>query len=179
VAVRAKGVLSQGVLNPSGFGEFELTPLQAGVLERDSGTITSVWRRVVVREGQRLETYDAVTTLKGSRRSLVFRERVEWVDAGDGYHPGPRHLEGRARNRPVRPCHRRRAERQRVTRSRADERSSMYPQVTQFETRALALHDELRLLRERHSSAPRRERSPEAWRKLFTFAQQRRASARS
>jgi len=66
--------LNQGALNPSAFGEFVFTPLQAGVLERDSGTMTSVWRRVVVRNGHRLETYDAVSTVKGRRGSLVFRE---------------------------------------------------------------------------------------------------------
>jgi len=79
--------LNQGALNPSAFGEFVFTPLQAGVLERASGTTASVWRRVVVRNGHRLETYDAVSTLRGRRGSLVFRERVEWLDAGDGYHP--------------------------------------------------------------------------------------------
>jgi hypothetical protein len=72
-------VLNQGALKPSAFGEFVFTPLQAGVLERDSGTMTSVWRRVVVRNRHRL------------------RERVEWLDAGDGYHPGRaiRQLAGR------------------------------------------------------------------------------------
>ena len=89
VAVTAKGVLNQGTLNPAGFGEFVLTPLQAGDLERDSGTMTSVWRRVAVREGQRLEVYDARSTWKGERGSLVFLERVEWIDTGGGYHPGP------------------------------------------------------------------------------------------
>jgi hypothetical protein len=90
-------VLNQGALTPSAFGEFVFTPLQAGVLERDSGTMTSVWRRVVFRNGHRLETYDAVSTLKGRRGSLVLRERVEWLDAGDGYHPGRaiRQLAGR------------------------------------------------------------------------------------
>jgi hypothetical protein len=89
VAVAANGVLNQGTLNPAGFGEFVLTPLQAGALERDSGTMTSVWRRVVVREGQRLKTYDALSTWKGERGSLVFRERVEWIETGGSYHAGP------------------------------------------------------------------------------------------
>lgn len=88
VTVAAKGVLNQGTLNPAAFGEFVLTPLQAGALERDSGTMTSVWRRVVVLEGQRLKIYDALSTWKGERGSLVFLERVEWVDTGGGYHPG-------------------------------------------------------------------------------------------
>lgn len=88
VALSAKGVLNQGASSPSGFGAFALTPLQAGALDPDSGTMTSLWRRVVVREGQRLVSYDAVSDSKGKRGSLVVRERVRWLDAGDGSHPG-------------------------------------------------------------------------------------------
>jgi hypothetical protein len=89
VAVAAKGVLNQGMLNPAGFGEFVLTPLEAGELEPDSGTVTSVWRRVVVREGHGLETYDAVSTLLGRRGSVVLLERVDWGDTRGGSHSGP------------------------------------------------------------------------------------------
>jgi hypothetical protein len=34
-----QGALNQGALNPSALGEFVFTPMQAGVLERDSDTI--------------------------------------------------------------------------------------------------------------------------------------------
>jgi hypothetical protein len=78
--------------------------------------MTSVWRRAVVRNGHRLETYDAVSTLKGRRGSLVFRERVEWLDAGDGYHPAAPSASSQDAGR-VPSCG-----------------SQMYPQVTQFET---------------------------------------------
>jgi hypothetical protein len=67
VVIRAKGVLNQGALTPSGFGEFVLTPREVGALVRDSGTVTTVWRPVRVRSGHRLVGHDAVSTLKGER----------------------------------------------------------------------------------------------------------------
>jgi hypothetical protein len=67
-----------------------LTPLQAGPLKRDSGTLTASLspERVVMRQGQRVETYDGLATLKGKRGSLVIRYRAEYVEAGNGYHVG-------------------------------------------------------------------------------------------
>jgi hypothetical protein len=88
VAIRAKGVLNQGALTPSGFGEFVLTPLEAGALVRDSGTVTTVWQPVRVRSGHRLVGHDAVSTLKGKRGSIFIGLRVEWVDTGGGSHLG-------------------------------------------------------------------------------------------
>jgi hypothetical protein len=69
---------------------FVLTPLQAGALKRDSGTQTagSSSGRSVMREGQRVEIYDSVGTLKGKLGSLVIRYRTEYVDGGNGYHVG-------------------------------------------------------------------------------------------
>jgi hypothetical protein len=66
---------------------FVLTPLQAGSLKRDSGTMTAglAVGRDVMREGQRVSIYDDVVTLKGKRGSLVIRYRSEYVDAGNGY----------------------------------------------------------------------------------------------
>ena len=71
-----------------------LTPLQAGPLKRDSGTISSNWLsilgRKVMRDGQEVTIYDgAVTTLTGKRGTLTIRDRNEWVDLerdgnGDG-----------------------------------------------------------------------------------------------
>jgi hypothetical protein len=69
---------------------FVLTPLQAGALKRDSGTQTagSSSARTAIRQGQRVEIYDSVGTLKGKRGSLVIRLRTEYVDGGNGYHLG-------------------------------------------------------------------------------------------
>jgi hypothetical protein len=82
-------ITSKGVANPTSFGKFVLTPLQAGALKPDSGTETAVWNeRVVMREGQRVEIVDWTTTLKGKRGSFVIRARIEHVEAGNGYHVG-------------------------------------------------------------------------------------------
>lgn len=66
---------------------FVLTPLQAGTLKRDSGTISGNWRnapgREVVRKGQTVGIYTNTWTLTGKRGKLVFRERIEWVDVGN------------------------------------------------------------------------------------------------
>jgi hypothetical protein len=67
---------------------FVLTPLQAGALKRDSGTLTagSPPGRDVMREGQSVTIYDGVGTFKGKLGSLVIRNRSEWFEAGNGYH---------------------------------------------------------------------------------------------
>jgi hypothetical protein len=69
---------------------FVLTPLQAGAVKVDSGTQTggSSSGRTVMREGQRVEIYVGVGTLKGKLGSLVIRLRTEYVDGGNGYHVG-------------------------------------------------------------------------------------------
>ena len=69
---------------------FVLTPLQAGPLKRDSGTMTSALpaERVVMRSGQRVSIYEGVVTLKGKRGTLVVRYRNEYVEGGNGYHVG-------------------------------------------------------------------------------------------
>jgi hypothetical protein len=66
---------------------FVLTPLQAGALKRDSGTMTAGLPagHDVMREGQKVSIYDDVVTLKGKRGSLVIRYRSEYADAGNGY----------------------------------------------------------------------------------------------
>jgi hypothetical protein len=65
-------------------GTFVLTPLQAGPLKGDSGTISSNWTtipaRKVMRDGQVVTIFDgAVTTLTGKRGTLTIRDRSEWV----------------------------------------------------------------------------------------------------
>ena len=77
---------------------FVLTPLQAGPLKRDSGTIShnflSVPGRDVMRDGQKVTIYDGgVATLTGKRGTLTIRDRNEWVDFardgnGDGENDG-------------------------------------------------------------------------------------------
>jgi hypothetical protein len=66
---------------------FVLTPLQAGSLKRDSGTIShdflSIPGRDVMRDGQKVTIYDGgVATLTGKRGTLTIRDRNEWVGLG-------------------------------------------------------------------------------------------------
>ena len=68
---------------------FVLTPLEFGLLKRDSGTISSNWLsipgRKVMRDGQEVTIYNgAVTTLTGKRGTLTIRDRNEWVDGRVG-----------------------------------------------------------------------------------------------
>jgi hypothetical protein len=77
-------------------GQFVFTALQAGALERDSGTTclarsikpcvapSYIWPadRVVMRDGQRVEVYHGFWTFSGKLGSLTIRERSEWVNAG-------------------------------------------------------------------------------------------------
>ncbi len=82
-------ITSNGVLNPTAFGKFVFTPLQAGALKRDTGTETSYWsERFVMREGQRVTIQNYVTTREGKLGSFVVRSRMEYVDAGNGYLAG-------------------------------------------------------------------------------------------
>ena len=66
---------------------FVLTPLRAGALKGDSGTISSNWLSIpgrdVMRDGQKATIYNgAETTLTGKRGTLTIRDRNEWVDLG-------------------------------------------------------------------------------------------------
>lgn len=84
-------IVSYGAAANPNAARFLLTPLQAGALRRDSGTGNAVLsnERVVMREGQRVAIYDSVVeTFKGKRGTLVIRSRIEWVEAGSGYHVG-------------------------------------------------------------------------------------------
>jgi hypothetical protein len=67
---------------------FVLTPLQAGPLKRDSGTISHNWLNIlgrdVLRDGQKVTIYEgAVTTLTGKRGTLAIRDRNERVEVGN------------------------------------------------------------------------------------------------
>jgi hypothetical protein len=66
---------------------FVLTPLRAGPLKGDSGTISSNWLSIpgrdVMHDGQKATIYNgAETTLTGKRGTLTIRDRNEWVDLG-------------------------------------------------------------------------------------------------
>ena len=66
---------------------FVLTPLRAGPLKTDSGTISHNWLSIpgrdVMRDGQKVTIYDGdVATLTGKRGTLTIRNRNEWVDFG-------------------------------------------------------------------------------------------------
>src|SRR5687768_2896955 len=89
MSMQRVAIVSKGVQNASGAGEFALRPLEDGALDRDSGTVSAAWsERVVTREGQRVAIDTGVETLKGERGSLRTRFRIEWVRAGNGYFVG-------------------------------------------------------------------------------------------
>jgi hypothetical protein len=82
-------IVTQGVQNDPGSPTFELIPLEAGALDRDSGTETSTFsRRVLMRRGQTIEVVDGAETLQGDRGTLELGFRIEWVGAGNGYRVG-------------------------------------------------------------------------------------------
>ena len=63
---------------------FVFTPLRAGPLKSDSGTIShtllSIPGRDVMRDGQKVTIFDGgVATLTGKRGTLTIRDRNEWV----------------------------------------------------------------------------------------------------
>ena len=79
-------ITAGGAWNSTSFGKFVLTPLRAGALKPDSGTETATWTtRDVTRDGQKVVISISVTTLEGKRGTLVIRQRVEGVGAGNGY----------------------------------------------------------------------------------------------
>lgn len=94
VAARQRvGITTKGVANSSRPAQFVLDPLQVGSLKHDSGITRVVGslppERVVRREGQRVAIYDPIIErLEGKRGTLVIRSRIEYVDAGNGYHVG-------------------------------------------------------------------------------------------
>jgi hypothetical protein len=86
------GLMTRNGPDSSSAARFVLTPLEPGAIKRDSGTTgdTVIHRpRVVVRGGQKVTIYyGIVETLRGKRGTLVTRSRIEYVDAGNGYHVG-------------------------------------------------------------------------------------------
>jgi hypothetical protein len=70
-----------------GASGFTLTPLTAGVLERDAGTVTfCCWHdRTIVRDGLRIDTGDPRMTLVGKKGTLVANNQMEFRDVPGGY----------------------------------------------------------------------------------------------
>jgi hypothetical protein len=85
----AKQRVAINIKNPDN-GTFVLTPLQAGTLERDSGTVSLVYNdpTIVMREGQRIYIHRNTYTLTGKRGSLSIRERMEFVSVSNEKVPG-------------------------------------------------------------------------------------------
>ena len=77
-------------MNNPAKGTFVLTPLEAGTLVRDSGTLKVVYDdpTPVLREGQQIYIYRNTYTLKGKQGSMSIRERNEWVDVSNENAPG-------------------------------------------------------------------------------------------
>jgi hypothetical protein len=71
-------------------GTFVLTPLQTGMLKRDSGTVSVVYsgEPSVMRQGQEVFIYRNSYRFKGKRGSFSIRERNEWVDVSNENAPG-------------------------------------------------------------------------------------------
>ncbi len=85
----AKQRVAISMKNP-GNGTFVLTPLQAGTLKRDSGTVRVVYKdsTTVMREGQSVFISRNTYTLKGKRGTLSIRERNEFVYVSNEKVPG-------------------------------------------------------------------------------------------
>jgi hypothetical protein len=82
-------ITSKGVVNAGAVGKFVFTPLRAGALKAGWGTESaSHTSRVMTRDGQRVTIQTYVTRRKGKLGTFVIRSRVEYVDAGNGYHVG-------------------------------------------------------------------------------------------
>ena len=77
-------------------GTFVLTPLQAGALKRDSGTVRVVFSQEpdVMRQGQTVSIYRNTYTLTGKRGSMSIRERAEWVVVSNEKAPGADYVPG-------------------------------------------------------------------------------------
>jgi hypothetical protein len=89
-AAKQRVAITSQAAKTTAVSPFVFTPLQAGPLKRDSGTMTSALpaEQVVMRAGQRVSIYEGVVTLKGRRGTLVTRYRSEYVEGGNGYHVG-------------------------------------------------------------------------------------------
>jgi len=68
-------------------GKMTLTPLTSGPVARDSGSTSwCCWtQKFVRRDGESVEIDNPLATFVGKRGSLTWRERITWVNSGNGY----------------------------------------------------------------------------------------------
>ena len=80
----------QGMRTAGGSDTGVLIPLTSGAFGRDSGTLTGCcWsERSVMRDGQSIDINDPLLTFTLKQGSLVTRNRIEWIDVGNGYSIG-------------------------------------------------------------------------------------------
>ena len=86
-AAAQQRIAIQGQRTAAGRDAGVLIPLTSGALGRDSGTLTGCcWtERSVVRDGQSIEINDPLLTFTLKQGTFVTRNRVEWIDVGNGY----------------------------------------------------------------------------------------------
>ena len=88
-AAKQRVVITSQASQTTQVSPFMFTPLQAGALEGDSGTLTprSDLGRTRTRTGRASRSM-STSEPKGKLGSLVIRHRTEYVDGGNGYHVG-------------------------------------------------------------------------------------------
>jgi hypothetical protein len=67
--------------------DFNLVWLRPGAAISDSGSVDDhvLTDRTLVRDGQSVRVNGVLETYTGKRGTLVLRDRIEWIDAGNGY----------------------------------------------------------------------------------------------
>jgi len=86
VAAKQRVAIQFGMNGTYG-GAFVLTPLTAGAVKRDTGTVTfCCWtQRWIMRDGQEIEINNPQMTLTGKQGTLVAQNRIGFVDLPDGW----------------------------------------------------------------------------------------------
>ena len=75
------------ITSKAGPDHFTLVWLRPGAAINDSGSVDNhvLTDRHLVRDGQSVEVNGVLETYTGKRGTLVLRDRIEWLDAGNGY----------------------------------------------------------------------------------------------
>ena len=88
-ATKQRVVMEAKAAAGPGGGTFVVTPQGPGPLKSDTGTFTfTISKQEVVRSGQRVTIYTVTSTWAGKRGTLVLRQRIDDVAAGNGYRVG-------------------------------------------------------------------------------------------
>ena len=89
-AAAKQRIAIQGTRTAAGSDAGVLIPLTSGALGRDSVNLTGCCfsDRFVTRDGQSIERTDLQLAFTGKQGSLVTRNRIEWIDVGNGYSIG-------------------------------------------------------------------------------------------